>query len=157
MKDLMARLSMGTGTASAIMRVAVGVLLAWHGYRKFANGLEGFEGFLASLELPVPGLLAVAVALLELLGGIALVLGLLTRPVAALLVIQFALIIVWVKLVKLDPVLLVGGDSVGLELDLLYLVTAGYFLSAGPGPVSADAMLGLEPSAGAVERVPATV
>lgn len=141
------------------MRATVGVLVAWHGYRKFADGLDGFEGFLTFLELPAPSLLAVVVALLELVGGIALAVGLFTRPIAALLVVHFALIVVWVKLVKLDPVLLVGGEQPGLELDLIYLASAVFFVLAGPGPISADAMLGLEPGAAVeeTERVPVTV
>ncbi len=154
MNDLIARLRMGTGVASSLLRVVVGVLLAWHGYRKFADGLDGFEGFLSFLELPAPGLLAVVVALVELLGGIALALGIVTRPVAAIVVIHFALIIIWVKLVKLDSVLLVGGESPGVELDLLYLATAAYYLVAGPGPLSVDAMLGIEPAVDVDERIP---
>ncbi len=158
MHDLVARLTLGSGLARSLMRIAVGVLLAWHGYRKFADGLDGFEGFLTFLELPAPGFLAVVVALLELVGGIALAIGLLTRPIAALFVVHFALIFVWVKLIKLDPVFLVGGEQPGVELDLIYLVTAVFFLVAGPGPVSADAMLGLEPAAAEeTERVAVTV
>jgi len=158
MHDLVARLTLGSGLARSLMRVAVGVLLAWHGYRKFADGLDGFEGFLTFLDLPAPGLLAVVVALLELVGGIALAIGLFTRPVAALFVVQFALIFIWVKLIKLDPVFLVGGEQPGVELDLIYLVTAAFFLVAGPGPISADAMLGLEPAgAEEAERVAVTV
>ncbi len=147
MKDLLSRLDVSAGGATSALRVAVGVLLAWHGYRKFADGLDGFEGFLMFLDLPAPGLLALVVAALELVGGILLALGLFTRPVAALFVIQFALIFIWVKLVKLDPVFLDGGEQPGVELDLLYLLTSAFFLAGGPGPISADAVLGLEPDA----------
>jgi putative oxidoreductase len=146
MNELIARLNLGRDAVTAVLRVVVGLLLAWHGYRKFADGLDGFEGFLSFLELPAPGLLSIVVAVLELVGGLLLAIGLLTRPVAALLVIQFALITVWVKLVKLDAVLLVGGDSPGIELDLIYLASALYFLVAGPGPFSVDSMIGVEPS-----------
>lgn len=158
MRDLITRLSMGTGVATSALRVVVGVLLAWHGYRKFDDGLDGFEGFLEFLELPAPALLAVVVALLELVGGALLALGLFTRPVSLLFVIHFALIFVWVKLIKLDPVFLVGGEQPGVELDLLYLTSAAFFLAAGPGPLSVDAMMGLEPAAEELpERVPVTV
>lgn len=157
MNDFVTRLTLGSGVAQSLMRFTVGVLLAWHGYRKFADGLEGFEGFLSFLELPAPSALAVLVALVELLGGLALAIGLLTRPLSALFIAHFALIILWVKLAKLDSVLLVGGDGPGIELDLLYLVTAAYFLTAGPGPVSVDAMMGLESKATESDRVPAGV
>lgn len=148
MQAASARLNRGGGLATSALRVVVGVLVAWHGYRKFADGLDGFEGFLTFLDLPAPAALAVVVALLELLGGILLALGLATRPVAALLVVHFALIVVWVKLVKLDSVLLVGGEQPGLELDLLYLASSAFFLTTGPGPIAADRLLGLEAGTG---------
>ncbi len=157
MQAMLSRLDVGSGVAMSALRVVTGALLAWHGYRKFTDGLDGFEGFLQFLELPAPGFLAVVVALVELLGGIALMLGLLTRPVAAILVVHFALILFWVKLVKLDPVLLVGGEQPGVELDILYLAASTFFLAAGPGPIALDRMLGLE-GAGALvqdEREPA--
>lgn len=144
MNGLLSRLNLGAGPMASVLRVVTGVLLAWHGYRKFADGLDGFEGFLEFLELPAPGLLAVVVALLELVGGILLALGLGTRAISALFVVHFALIVFWVKLGKLDPVLLVGGESPGLELDIIYLSLAAFFVTNGGGPLSADAMLGLE-------------
>lgn len=58
------------------------------------------------------------------------------------------------KLVKLDPVMLVGGDSPGVELDLIYLAAALFFFVAGPGAIAADRLLGLEP-ASSVESTPA--
>lgn len=142
--NILSRLDVGAGVAMSALRVATGVLLAWHGYRKFADGLDGFESFLSFLELPAPGLLAVVVALLKLGGGILLALGLFTRPVAAVFVVHFALIFFWVKLVKLDPVFLVGGEQPGVELDLMYLFTAAFFTIAGPGAIAADRILGLE-------------
>ncbi len=156
MNELFSRLNMGAGLAASVMRITIGVLLAWHGYRKFADGLDGFESFLTFLELPAPSALAVIVALLELVGGVLLALGLFTRPVAALFVIHFALIFFWVKLGKLDSVLLVGGEQPGVELDLIYLVTSAYFLAAGPGPLSADAMVGLESASDQTEQVAVT-
>lgn len=139
----------------SLLRVVTGVLLAWHGYRKFADGLDGFEGFLSFLELPAPATLAVVVAVLELVGGILLAVGLLTRPVALLFVLEFAFIIVWVKLNKLDSVLLLGTESPAVELDMLYLSLNALFLTAGPGPLSADQMTGLEAEQAGLEAAPA--
>ncbi|MGI9596919.1 MAG: DoxX family protein [Acidimicrobiales bacterium] len=146
MNNVLSRLDLGAGYATSALRIGVGVLLAWHGYRKFADGLDGLEGFLSFLDLPAPGFLAVVVALLELVGGILLALGLFTRPVAALFVIHFGLIFVWVKLIKLDPVFLVGGEQPGVELDLIYLLTSAFFLIGGPGQIAVDRVLGLETS-----------
>ncbi len=157
MRDQLSRLNMGSGVAQSVLRVVVGVLLAWHGYRKFADGLEGFEGFLDFLELPAPGLLAVLVALLELVGGIMLALGLLTRVVSLLFVVEFAIIVLWVKLNKLDAVLLAGTDQPALEVDLLNLSSALFFVFAGPGAIAVDKMFGLEAEAERSERIPAAV
>lgn len=44
-------------TALLITRIAFGGLMAGHGWLKFSNGLDGFGGFLESLELPLAGLL----------------------------------------------------------------------------------------------------
>lgn len=156
MRDQLSRLNMGSGAAQSALRVVVGVLLAWHGYRKFADGLDGFEGFLSFLELPAPGLLAIVVALLELVGGIMLALGLLTRLVSLAFVVEFALIVVWVKLIKLEPVLLAGTDQPALEIDLLNLASALFFLFAGPGSIAADTMFGVEAAADRSEQVPVT-
>ena len=146
MRSILGRLDIGAGVAMSALRVATGVLVAWHGYRKFADGLDGFEGFLTFLELPAPAVLAVVVPIVELGGGILLALGLFTRPVAAIFVVHFALIFVWVKLVKLDPVLLVDSEQPGVELDLMYLFSALFFTAAGPGTIAADRVLGLENS-----------
>ena len=61
-----------------ILRVIVGLVFIVHGYLKLA-GLEGTGGFLSSLGVPAAGLFAIIVALVEFLGGIALVVGLFTR------------------------------------------------------------------------------
>jgi len=66
------------------LRVWLGIIFAVHGYWKLFGGLTGFQGFLASLGVPAPGLAAVLVALVEFLGGLALILGVLIQ-VAALL------------------------------------------------------------------------
>ncbi|MEL7155497.1 MAG: DoxX family protein [Actinomycetota bacterium] len=145
MNEVIGQLRAGTGIVTSVLRVVTGVLLAWHGWRKFDDGIEGFEGFLDFLGLPAPGLLAVVVALLELVGGILLAIGLFSRLVALLFVVEFAAIFFWVKLIKLDPVLLVGGESPGVELDLIYLASAIFFLVAGPGAIAADRVFGLEP------------
>ena len=154
MRDQLSRLNVGSGVTQSVLRVVVGVLLAWHGYRKFADGLDGFEGFLSFLELPAPGILAVVVALLELVGGIMLALGLATRLISLLFVVQFGLIVLWVKLIKLDSVLLAGTEQPALEIDLLILSATLFFLFAGPGAIAADRMLGLEAESERSDPVP---
>jgi putative oxidoreductase len=63
------------------LRVALGVMFIAHAYLKIAVfTVAGFEGFLGTLGLPT--LLAWPVILAELLGGLAIVLGLYSRLVS---------------------------------------------------------------------------
>jgi putative oxidoreductase len=71
--------------AALILRVSLGVLFILHAYLKiFVFTPAGTAGFFESIGFP--GFLAYAVSLAELLGGIALVLGVATRWVALALV-----------------------------------------------------------------------
>ncbi len=66
------------------LRVALGVMFIAHAWLKFATfTMPGFEGFLAQVGLPT--ILAWPIVLAELVGGIALILGVYARAVAVLL------------------------------------------------------------------------
>lgn len=76
------------GYAALVLRIPVGIILAAHGAQKLFGwfggyGLEGTGQWLASIGL-VPGvLMAFLAGSAEFFGGLLLVLGLLTRPAAA--------------------------------------------------------------------------
>jgi putative oxidoreductase len=82
------RIVSGLSTLQSPMLLAVrlywGFQFAQTGWGKLHN-LAKITGFFASLNLPVPGFTAPAVSLLEFVGGILLMLGLFSRPVAFLL------------------------------------------------------------------------
>ena len=66
--------------AYPLIRVATGALLMPHGWQKLFDGrLQGTADFMASVGLEPAQALATYIALLELVGGAMLVLGLLTR------------------------------------------------------------------------------
>lgn len=104
-----------------LLRVILGVIFLIHGFAKFQGGIANTVGFFESLGLP--GFTAYIVALIEVLGGIAIVLGLGTRVVAGLLALILAVAILKVKLAV---GFLGNGQMAGYELDLALLVICVY-------------------------------
>ncbi len=77
------------GFAALILRVPVGLILAAHGAQKLfgwfgGNGLAGTAQWLSSIGIEPGYLMALLAGSAEFFGGLALVLGLLTRPAAVI-------------------------------------------------------------------------
>ncbi|WP_201535504.1 DoxX family protein [Psychrobacter immobilis] len=75
------------GVAELILRVPVGLILAAHGAQKLfgwfgGHGLAGTAGYMSSIGMEPGYLMAILAGSAEFFGGLALVLGLLTRPAA---------------------------------------------------------------------------
>jgi putative oxidoreductase len=121
-----------TDVGLLILRVFTGLALALaHGWGKVPPQ-PGFVGRVGGLGLPAPELFAWLAAFAEFAGGLLLAVGLLTRPVAALIVVHFLVVVFLAH----------AGDPFGdRELGLFFLVSALLFLLAGAGRYSADAML----------------
>lgn len=126
-----------------ILRVAVGLTLAAHGTQKLFGwfggyGLTGTGQFMEQLGF-VPGKRnALAAGLAEGLGGLLLALGLAT-PLAAVLILS-------VMLVAAVSVHLAKGffaHAGGYEYPLILAAVALSLAFTGPGPLSLDAVLGL--------------
>ncbi|TGN39129.1 DoxX family protein [Marinobacter confluentis] len=93
-------LSSSAGVAALILRVPVGLILAAHGAQKLFGwfggyGLDGTGQWMASIGLEPGYLMALLAGGAEFFGGLALALGLMTRPAAfvnaiAMLVAIFA-------------------------------------------------------------------
>jgi putative oxidoreductase len=146
--------------APVIARLLVGTVMAVHGWQKLTEmSPAGFgEGMLGMLGVPAPVLFGWIVTLIELVGGVALLLGLLTR-VAALLnagVLLGALVLVKVDIGLIAPM---GADMPGAELEFGLLAGLVVVALLGPGRPSVDHALGIETGTPAVteDRVDATV
>jgi len=119
--------------ANTLLRVVLGVIFLAHGVAKFQMGLENVSGWFGSIGLP--GFLAYIVAYLELLGGIALIIGFMTRYVS----IAFVLLMAGATLkVKLALGLLGNGQMAGYELDLALLAMAAYLAVVGATGLAVD-------------------
>lgn len=102
-----------------ILRVVLGISFLIHGVSKFQGGIENTVGWFASIGLPE--FLAYAAASIEVVGGIALILGFFTRFISVLFVLLMAGAIIKVKLAA---GFLGDGQTAGYELDLAFLAMA---------------------------------
>jgi putative oxidoreductase len=132
------------GLAPVVVRVIAGFLMFAHGVDKLSGGVAGISGFgefLSSAGLPAGLLLAWFVTLLELVGGAMLILGLLSRVIAGLLIVE---LLVAIALVTGQVGLISGEQGVGYERDLAYIAGFLVVLLLGPGRPSLDHLLGFE-------------
>ncbi|RAX17646.1 DoxX family membrane protein [Pseudarthrobacter sp. AG30] len=126
-----------TTVALTVLRVILGFLFAAHGWQKFNEWtIAGTQASFAKMGVPAADVMAPAVAVLELAGGAALILGVLTRVVAALLVLDMlgALFLVHA------PAGVFAANG-GYELVLLLAAAAFALALAGPGRLSIDRAL----------------
>jgi uncharacterized membrane protein YphA (DoxX/SURF4 family) len=115
------------------MRVVLGIIFVFHGVDKFQTGITNVEAWFSSIG--IPEFVAYVVAVLELVGGIMLILGLFTRYVAGLFVIMLAGAILTAKL---SAGLLGNGQMAGYELDLGFILISLYLVVAERTPFSVD-------------------
>ena len=134
--------------APLAVRLIVGVIMLAHGWQKLTEmGPGNFGGqMLAGLGVPLPVLMGYVVTFVEVVGGILLIVGFLSRLAALLLTIN---LVVAVLMVKVNVGLLSGSSGTGAELDLALIAGFLVILFAGPGRFSVDHALGLEPDVAA--------
>jgi len=119
----------------ALLRVVVGVTFLMHGGQKLFMGFHNVAGFLGSLGIPLPTLAAIVLTLVEFVGGIALILGLLTRYVAALLTVDMV-----VALIRVHAKNGFFASTGGVEFPLLLLVSNINLMLAGAGALGIDTL-----------------
>jgi putative oxidoreductase len=121
-----------------------------HGFAKLARGSDSFTHILGAIGVPEPHLMAWATILIEILGGLAVLLGaalpLVSLPMAAvLLVAMFTVHLPYgFSSIKLLAVTGAGAQfgQPGYETDLLYLACLAALVMGGPGRWAVDGMIG---------------
>jgi len=132
--------------AALAIRVVVGPVMAYHGYQKLNRGAGGFADSVSQLEvlgMALPRVMGYVVVAIELVGGLCLLAGLLTRIWSALLAVEMLMIPFVVKS-QVGLIAPQGSGSIGFEIDLLIAACAVALVLMGPGPLSLDALLGIE-------------
>ena len=129
------------GYAALALRLPVGLILAAHGAQKLFGwfggyGLEGTGQWMASIGLEPGYAMALLAGSAEFLGGIALFLGLLTRPAAVVTAITM---LVAIFSVHLNNGLFLTNDGYEYALTLFAATTA--LAIQGAGRLSVDSLL----------------
>jgi putative oxidoreductase len=123
------------------LRLIVGYGFMEHGFAKLAKGPDAFANILQAIGVPGPHFMAWSTILVEILGGLAVILGafvtLASLPMAAvLLVAMFTVHLPYgFSSIKLNAV------TAGYEVNLLYLACLAALALGGPGPLAIDNLI----------------
>ncbi|WP_426416437.1 DoxX family protein [Aestuariirhabdus sp. LZHN29] len=134
-------LSSNAGIAALILRIPVGIILIAHGAQKLFGafggyGLEGTGQWMASIGLEPGYLMALMAGSAEFFGGIALLVGLLTRPAALVCAVTMVVAILAVHIG--NGLFLSNG---GYEFGLALLAATASLAFSGAGSHSIDGLL----------------
>jgi putative oxidoreductase len=130
----------GAGAGSIgllILRFELAAIFWSHGWPKLnpksaMKGPVGFSGYLQQMKVPAPLAAAWAVALLETLGSVLLVLGLLVRPIGLLLAIDMLVAIVLAR----KGAKFSSPEGIGWEFEFALLCQGLALLFLGSGPIA---------------------
>ena len=131
------------------LRLLVGYGFLEHGFAKLAKGPDAFANILQAMGVPGPHFMAWSTILVEILGGLAVILGafipLASLPMAAvLLVAMFTVHLPYgFSSIKIKAVTAAGAQfgPPGYEVDLLYLACLAALVLGGPGPLAIDGLI----------------
>jgi putative oxidoreductase len=131
------------------LRLMVGYGFMEHGYAKLARGPDDFANILHALGMPDPMLLSWATVLVELLGGLAVIVGAFI-PLASIPMTFVLLVAIFTvhlpygfSSIKLQSVTAAGAHfgQPGYETDLLYLAGLAALVLGGSGPFALDQLV----------------
>lgn len=118
-----------------LLRLAIGIVFFVHGIQKLQNP-GGAIGFMEFLNIPAPAVAGWFIIILESVGGLALIVGVATRYLAILFVVEMLVAILIYKIPH--QVSFIATDRTGFELDLTLLIVALTLVILGSGPLSIE-------------------
>jgi putative oxidoreductase len=121
--------------APLALRVVAGIIFFMHGLQKATGDVSMFSGMLNSLGVPAPEIFSWIVILLEIGGGLALIVGFMTHWISKFLIILMvvAIFLVHIKNGFFGPK--------GYEFPLLLLTATVSLMITGAGKWSVDVWL----------------
>ena len=130
------------------LRLIIGIGMMYHGWPKLFDAQQhaGFAGNLQALGFPAPGALAWLVGLLEVFGGLALILGAFVTILSVLFIIEMLVAMFTVHLPAGFSFMHITGMSPqgptfglpGYEVNLLYIAGLLSLIFSGAGAYSVD-------------------
>jgi putative oxidoreductase len=131
------------------LRLIVGYGFMEHGFAKLARGPDAFPMILHALGVPAPHLMGWLTILVEIFGGLAVLVGglvpLASIPMAAVLLVAIFTVHLpyGFSSIKLQAVTAAGAQfgPPGFETDLLYLACLAALVLGGSGPLAIDSLL----------------
>jgi len=128
------------------LRLIVGYGFMEHGFAKLARGPEAFATILHAIGVPAPHLMAWSTILIEVLGGLAVILGAFVTLVSVPMAVVLLVAIFTVHLpygfssIKLMAVTAAGAQfgPPGYETDVLYLACLAALVLGGSGSLAVD-------------------
>jgi putative oxidoreductase len=120
-----------------------------HGFAKLSRGPDAFAAVLQGLGVPMPDLMAWSTILVELLGGLAVLVGAFVWLASIPMIVVMLVAIFTVHLrygfssIKLTAVTSAGAQfgPPGYEVNLLYVACLVALVLGGSGPLSLDTLL----------------
>jgi putative oxidoreductase len=121
----------------AILRIVLGIAMLVHGWSKLSGGVDNVAGFFGGmLGIPAPGLMAWVVTIVELVGGILLVVGVLTQIAGILIALDMLGAILFAYLLRGAP--FIENGAITWEKEAVFAAAALCIALAGPGAWSVE-------------------
>ena len=128
------------------LRLIVGYGFMQHGFAKLSKGPEAFAAILHAISVPAPHLMAWVTILVEVFGGLAVLLGALVPvvsvPMAAVILVAIFTVHLPYGFSSIKLMSVTSGHAQfgppGYETDLLYLACLAALVLGGSGPMALD-------------------